>query len=73
MNRFKSYLTMTPQEQAKKIEEIYNEAMQKLAIFAQEREKLVKERDDIIRGYIKELEAKKIEAIRASLGLSANK
>ncbi len=53
---------MTPEEQAKKIEEIYNEAMQKL-------EKLGGERKDIIRKYIKELEDGKVGAIRASLGL----
>ncbi len=54
--------TMTPEEQAKKIEEIYNEAMQKL-------EKLGGERKEIIRSYIKELESQKVDAIRASLGL----
>lgn len=53
---------MTPEEQAKKIEEIYNDAMQKL-------EKLGGERKEIIRGYIKELETQKVDAIRASLGL----
>lgn len=57
---------MTKEEQVKKIEEIYNEAMQKL-------EKLGIERKDIIRGYIKELEVQKIDAIRASLGISTNK
>ena len=56
---------MTPEEQAKKIEEIYNIAMQKL-------EKLGNERKEIIRGYIKELESQKVDAIRASLGLSDN-
>lgn len=54
---------MTPEEQAKKIEEIYNEAMQKL-------EALGAERQAIIRGYIKELEAQKISAVRQSLGLT---
>jgi len=63
---------MTPQEQAKKIEEIYNEAILKLNVLAQERSILVKERQDIIRGYIKDLETKKIDAIRTSLGLSAS-
>lgn len=53
---------MTKEEQAQKIEEIYNEAMRKL-------EELGKERKSIIAGYIKELEAQKIDAIRASLGL----
>ena len=56
---------MTPQEQASKIEEIYNEAIKKM-------EELGKERQDIIRGYIKELEAQKADAIRASLGLINN-
>ena len=58
---------MTPEEQAKKIEEIYNEAIQKLEILGQERANLVKERKEAINGYIKDLEAKKIEAIRASI------
>ena len=53
---------MTPQEQAKKIEEIYNEAMRKLG-------ELGGERKGIISLYIKELEAQKINAIRASIGL----
>lgn len=53
---------MTPQEQAKKIEEIYNEAMQKLAALGSKRK-------DIIGNYIKELEDQKVGAIRASLGL----
>lgn len=53
---------MTLQEQAKKIEQIYNEAMEKLA-------KLQTKRKDIIGGYIKELEDQKIGAIRKSLGL----
>lgn len=53
---------MTPQEQAKKIEEIYDEAIKKL-------EKLERERKEIVRSYIKELEDKKVGAIRASLGL----
>ena len=51
---------MTQDEQAKKIEEIYNEAIKKL-------EELGKERQSIIGGYIKELEKQKIDAIRASL------
>ncbi|HXK35183.1 MAG TPA: hypothetical protein VJ103_01615 [Candidatus Paceibacterota bacterium] len=63
---------MTPQEQAKKIEEIYNDAIAKLDVLAQERSNLVKERQDAIRGYIKDLETKKVDTIRASLGLSAN-
>ena len=51
---------MTPQEQAKKIEEIYNEAINKL-------EEFNKERKGIVGNYIKELEAQKIDAIRASI------
>ena len=61
--QFKPY--MTPQEQAKKIEEIYNEAIQKM-------EALGNERKEIVRGYIKELEAQKLGAVRASLGLTDN-
>jgi mRNA-degrading endonuclease RelE of RelBE toxin-antitoxin system len=53
---------MTPEEQAKKIEEIYNEAIKKL-------EELGKQRQEIVSGYVKELEDQKINAIRASLGL----
>ena len=53
---------MTSSEQAKKIEEIYNEAIKKL-------EELNKERKGIVSSYIKELETQKIDAIRASMGL----
>lgn len=53
---------MIPEEQAKKTEEIYNKAIQDL-------EELYKERQEIVRGYIKELEAQKVSAIRQSLGL----
>lgn len=53
---------MTPEEQAKKIEEIYNEAIKKLG-------ELGAERKEIISSYIKELESQKVNAIRASLGL----
>ncbi len=56
---------MTKEEQAKKVEEIYNEAIKKL-------DELSKERKGIIGNYIKELEAQKIEAIRTSI-LSDNK
>lgn len=48
------------QEQAKKIEEIYNEAIRKLG-------ELAEERNDKIHDYIKELETQKIEAIRTSI------
>ena len=57
---------MTPQEQAQKIEEIYNEAIKKL-------EELGTERKEIVRNYIKGLEVQKVDAIRASLGLENNK
>lgn len=53
---------MTPQEQAQKIEEIYNDAITKLDLLAQERK-------EIIKGYIKELESQKVKAVRDSLGL----
>lgn len=56
---------MTPEEKAKKIEEIYNDAMAKLEV-------LKKERHDIIHHYIEQLEKQKIEAIRASLGINNN-
>lgn len=49
---------MTLEEKAKKIEEIYNEAIKKL-------EQLKKERKGIVSGYTKEIEAQKINAIRA--------
>lgn len=55
---------MIDEEKAKKIEEIYNEAIKKLT-------ELGKKRKDIIHSYIKELEAQKIDAIRASMGLSS--
>ena len=63
---------MTPEEQAKKIEEIYNGAIKKLEVLGQERANLVNERQGAIRGYNKDLETKKVDAIRASLGLSTN-
>ena len=64
---------MNSQEQTAKIAEIYNEAIKKLKELGIEREKLLKEKKDIINDYIKELEAQKIEAIRASILLSDNK
>lgn len=57
---------MTKEEQAKKIKEIYNKAIQEL-------EKLGKKRKGIIQNYIKELEDQKINAIRTSLGVLDNK
>lgn len=53
---------MTPEEQAREIEKIYDEAMVKL-------DALSKEKNEIVRGYIKELENQKVNAIRDSLGL----
>lgn len=58
--------TMTPQEQAEKIEEIYNEAIAKL-------DTLVRERQAIVQDYINELEAHKLSAVRRSLGLQDTK
>lgn len=57
---------MTPEEKAKKIEEIYSEAARKL-------EELTKERKDIVHKYIKELEEQKVKAIRSSLDEAFNK
>ncbi len=56
---------MTEEERAIKIEEVYNDAKQKL-------EELGNKRHGIVKDYIKELEAQKVDAIRASLGLSNN-
>lgn len=54
---------MSPEEQAKKIEEIYNEAIDKI-------KELDKERQAIISSYIKKLENEKIEAIKRSINSS---
>jgi len=54
--------SLTPEQISLEIEKIYNEAIARLRT-------LGKERDDIINGYIKELEQQKIAAIRASIGL----
>ena len=51
---------MTPEEQAQKIKEITDRAIAEL-------EALGTERHEIIRNYIKELEAKKIEALRGTI------
>ena len=56
---------MTPEDKTKKIEEISSEASQKI-------QALGKKRQDIIREYIKELETKKIDTIRASIVLPDN-
>lgn len=60
---------MTPEEQIQKIKEIYDEAIRKLELLEKERDTLIKERKNIIRGYIKDLETKKMDAIRTSVGL----
>ena len=64
--------TMTPQEEVKKIEAIYDEAIKKLEALRQERANLVNQRKDAILKYIKDLEGKKIDAIRTSMGLVSN-
>ncbi len=51
---------MTPTEQAKKIEAIYDETIKKLEVLGAEKQV-------IVRSYIKELEAQKIAAIKDSL------
>ncbi len=51
---------MTPQEQAQKIKEITDRALAELRVLGEERHQ-------IILDYVKELEAKKIEAIRAHI------
>ena len=56
---------MTPAEQAQKAEEIYNKAIAEL-------EELFKERQEIVKEYIKELEVQKISAIRKSLESLSN-
>jgi hypothetical protein len=51
---------MTKEEKARKIKEIYNQARIKLKELEEKRKK-------IVRNYIKELEAQKIDAIRVSI------
>ena len=51
---------MTPEEKVKKIEEIYERAREKLLA-------LQKEQKEIITAYIKELEQKKIEALKEDI------
>jgi hypothetical protein len=52
-------------EQVEEMKKIYDEAIKKL-------EALTVEKQDIIKGYIKELEDQKMKAVRESLGLEAN-
>lgn len=61
------------EEQIQKIKEIYDEAIRKLKLLDEERNSLMKERKDIIRTYIKDLENKKMDALRTSIELSNNK
>jgi hypothetical protein len=58
---------MNLQEQSKKLDALYAEAIEKLTLLGKERELLIKEKHLIIKGYIRELEQQKIEAIRNSL------
>jgi hypothetical protein len=51
---------MTPQEQAQKIKEITDRALAELKALGEERHAIIK-------NYIKELEAKKMDAIRAHI------
>ncbi|MCB9809062.1 hypothetical protein H6776_01550 [Candidatus Nomurabacteria bacterium] len=51
---------MDNQEKAKKIEEIYQNAQEKLQLLAQKQH-------DIIQGYIKELEEEKMQALRQNI------
>lgn len=55
---------MTP-EQIQELQGIYDEAIRKL-------EALTLEKQDIIKGYIQELENQKVKALRESLGLQNN-
>ena len=56
---------MTTEEKVKKIEEIYNDAIKKM-------EEIGKKRQGIVGNYIKDLEVKKADAIRASINLKGN-
>jgi hypothetical protein len=53
-------INMTPEEKARKIKEIYDKAKKKLKELEEKRKK-------VVRNYIKELEAQKIDAIRTSI------
>lgn len=55
-------ILMTP-EQAKELTAIYDEAIRKM-------DALALEKQEIIKKYIKELEAQKVAALRAGLGLT---
>ena len=51
---------MTDEEKVQKINEIYDRAQEKLKVLAQKQQ-------DIIQGYIKELEEEKINALRQQI------
>ena len=51
---------MTDEEKVQKINEIYNRAQEKLKVLAQKQQ-------DIIQGYIKELEEEKMNALRQQI------
>ncbi len=53
------------EEQIKEMSAIYDEAIAKL-------QQLAVEKQEIIKGYIKELEEAKIKALRESLGVTTN-
>lgn len=55
------------EEQIKEINAVYDEAIAKLEVLVTEREGLVKEYYDSINQYIKDLEQKKINALKASI------
>jgi len=55
-----------------KLNQLYTTAMNRLKDLAKKRQELVQERHSLVRGHIKQLEAQKIETIRASLGLPPN-
>lgn len=55
------------EEQIKEINAIYDEAIAKLEVLVAEREGLVKEYYDSVNQYIKDLEQKKINALKASI------
>ena len=53
------------EEQVKQLQDIYDEAIAKL-------EQITIEKQEIVKGYIKELEEAKMKALRESLGLTTN-
>ena len=57
---------MTDEEKVQKINEIYNRAQEKLKVLAQKQQ-------DIIQGYIKELEEEKIQSLKKSISQNYQK